>query len=96
MTVFGTVITYFVNPDLKGIMESLGNSSSDQLKESTGIEKVWAYVVNNGFTVPLQMFVLTLIPSAISLSHKYNFNCYSTWYSFWCCFANWTLEKALR
>ena len=62
VTVLGTVITYFVNPDLKGIMESFGNSSSDQLKESTGIKKVWAYIVNNGFMVPLQMFVLALIP----------------------------------
>lgn len=62
VTGLGTVITYFVNPDLNGIMETLGNSSSDQLKESTGIKKVWAYVVNNGFMVPLQMFVLALIP----------------------------------
>ncbi|ARF15641.1 hypothetical protein SporoS204_03260 [Sporosarcina ureae] len=62
MTVLGTVITYFVNPDLKGVMESFGNSSSDQLNEFTGIKKVWAYIVNNGFMVPLQMFVLALIP----------------------------------
>lgn len=62
VTVLGTAITYFVNPDLKGIMESFGDSSSDQLKESIGIKKVWAYIVNNGFLVPLQMFVLALIP----------------------------------
>lgn len=43
-------------------MESFGNNSSDQLHESTGIKKVWAYIVNNGFMVPLQMFVLALIP----------------------------------
>jgi len=62
VTVLGTVITYFINPDLKGIMETFGNHTSDQLKESTGIKKVWAYIVNNGFMVPLQMFVLALIP----------------------------------
>ncbi|VEF46564.1 Integral membrane protein DUF95 [Bacillus freudenreichii] len=62
ITVLATVITYIVNPDLKGVMESLEDSSSNQLKESTGIKKVWAYVVNNGFMVPLQMVVLALIP----------------------------------
>lgn len=62
ITVLATMITYIVNPDLKGVMESLGDNSSNQLKESTGIKKVWAYVVNNGFKVPLQMVVLTLIP----------------------------------
>lgn len=62
ITVLATMITYIVNPNLKGVMESLGDNSSNQLKESTGIKKVWAYVVNNGFKVPLQMVVLTLIP----------------------------------
>ncbi|MCM3782105.1 stage II sporulation protein M [Neobacillus mesonae] len=62
VSVLGTAITYFVNPDLKAIMESIGDSSSDQLKESAGIKKVWAYIVNNGFMVPLQMFVFALIP----------------------------------
>lgn len=62
ITILTTITTYIVNPDLKGISESIRNNSSEQLKESTGIEKVWAYVVNNGFAVPLQMFVLTLIP----------------------------------
>lgn len=51
-----------INPDINGVMGSLENKSTDQLQESTGIEKVWAFIVNNGFMVPLQMFVLTLIP----------------------------------
>lgn len=62
VTILTTVITYIVDPDLKGVMESIENNSSDQLKESTGIKKIWAYVVNNGFMVPLQMVVLALIP----------------------------------
>lgn len=62
ITVLATVITYLVNPDLKGVMESIGDRSSNQLKESSGMNKVWAFVVNNGFKVPLQMFVLALIP----------------------------------
>ena len=32
------------------------------MKESEGIKKVWSFVVNNGFMVPLQMFILALIP----------------------------------
>lgn len=34
-------------------------SNSAELK---GLDKVWMYVVNNGFVVPLQMFILSLIP----------------------------------
>lgn len=62
VTILGIVITYMINPDIKGVMESFENKSSDQVKESTGINKVWAYIVNNGFIVPLQMFILASIP----------------------------------
>lgn len=43
-------------------MKGIEDSSSTQIKESTGIDKVGAYVVNNGFGVPLQMCIFTLIP----------------------------------
>lgn len=62
ITILATIVTYIINPDLKGVMESLGDKSSNQLRESTGIKKVWAYIVNNGFVVPLQMLILALIP----------------------------------
>ncbi|MED4718732.1 stage II sporulation protein M [Bacillus badius] len=65
VTIIATIITYIINPDLKevmGGMEGLEDSSSVQIKESTGMDKVWSYVVHNGFTVPLQMFILALIP----------------------------------
>jgi uncharacterized membrane protein SpoIIM required for sporulation len=62
ITIIATIITYIINPDLKEVMGGLENRLSDQAKESTGIDKVWSYVVNNGFTVPLQMFILALIP----------------------------------
>jgi uncharacterized membrane protein SpoIIM required for sporulation len=62
ITIIATIITYIINPDLKEAMRGLENSLPDQTKESTGIDKVWSYVVNNGFTVPLQMFILALIP----------------------------------
>ncbi|HDR7677375.1 Uncharacterized protein BCZB5J_06396 [Bacillus cereus] len=62
LTVIATIITFVINPDLKEIMEGIGNRLPDKVKESTGIEKVWLYIVNNGFIVPLQMFILALIP----------------------------------
>lgn len=62
VTILATVITYIVNPDIKGVMDSFENMSSDELRESTKIQKVQEYIVNNGFRVPLQMFILALIP----------------------------------
>lgn len=62
VTILGIVITYMINPDIKGVMESFESRSSDQFREATEIKKVWAYIVNNGFIVPLQMFILALIP----------------------------------
>ncbi|MEK5068646.1 stage II sporulation protein M [Sporosarcina sp. FSL K6-1508] len=62
ITIIATVITYIINPDIKEITEGIGNKLPDQVKESEGIKKVWSFVVNNGFRVPLQMFILALIP----------------------------------
>jgi len=62
ITIIATVITYIINPDIKEITEGIGNKLPDQVKESEGIKKVWSFVVNNGFMVPLQMFILALIP----------------------------------
>src|SRR5690625_3425050 len=62
ITIISTVITYIINPDLKSIMDGLENNSPNQIKETTGINKVWQYIVNNGFIVPFQMFILSLIP----------------------------------
>uniref|UniRef100_UPI002041A57C stage II sporulation protein M n=1 Tax=Bacillus cytotoxicus TaxID=580165 RepID=UPI002041A57C len=62
LTVIATIITFMINPNLKEIVEGIGNRLPDKVKESTGIEKAWEYIVNNGFIVPLQMFILALIP----------------------------------
>jgi len=62
LTVIATIITFIINPDLKETLEGIGNRIPDQVKKLTGIEKVWTYIVNNGFIVPLQMFILALIP----------------------------------
>ncbi|MED1024531.1 stage II sporulation protein M [Bacillus mycoides] len=62
LTVIASIITFIINPDLKEILEGIENRLSSQAKKSTGIEKAWEYIVNNGFIVPLQMFILALIP----------------------------------
>ncbi|MGH1163378.1 stage II sporulation protein M [Bacillus mycoides] len=62
LTVIATIITFVINPNLKEIMEGVGNRLPDQIKESTGIEKVWSFIINNAFIVPLQMFILALVP----------------------------------
>lgn len=62
ITIIATVITYIINPNLGETNEGLGNNLPDQVKESEGLKKVWSFIVNNGFMVPLQMFILALIP----------------------------------
>lgn len=62
ITVFITLITYILSLDLDliKIFESVGDS--EQITQLTGIRKVEAFIINNGFKVPLQMLILTLIP----------------------------------
>lgn len=62
ITIIATIITYILNPDLKEIIEGMEESLPDQVTESTGINLVWSFIVNNGFMVPLQMFILALLP----------------------------------
>ncbi|MGG3889653.1 stage II sporulation protein M [Metabacillus fastidiosus] len=62
ITIIVAMVTYIINPDLKETVRGIENSRSDQVRESIGLDKVWSYIVNNGFMVPLQMFVLALIP----------------------------------
>ncbi len=62
LTIIATFITYLINPDVNEVLEGIGNRSSEPLNNSSGLHKVWAFIVNNGFAVPLQMFILALIP----------------------------------
>ncbi|MED4531379.1 stage II sporulation protein M [Metabacillus fastidiosus] len=62
ITIIAAIATYIINPDLKETIRGLGNRTPDQIRESVGLDKVWSYIVNNGFEVPLQMFILALIP----------------------------------
>lgn len=62
VTMIATFITYLINPDLKEVISGIEERLPIQIKVSTGIDRVWSYVVNNGFAVPLQMFILAVIP----------------------------------
>lgn len=62
ITIIAMIITYIVSPDPKAVNDTISGKASDGLNESTDFKKVWAFTVNNGFQVPLQMFMLALIP----------------------------------
>lgn len=62
LTIIATIITYLINPDLEGIMRGVEDKPSNQAIELTGLGKVWSYISNNGFAVPFQMFIFSLIP----------------------------------
>lgn len=54
-----TIFCYFVHPSLNEL-KNMG-SGSDKISETKGLKKVWDFIVNNGFKVPLQMFILALL-----------------------------------
>ena len=56
------LITYMLSLkiDFIKIFESIGDN--EQLIQLNGIQKVEAYILNNGFKVPLQMLILSTIP----------------------------------
>lgn len=62
VTIIALIITYIVNPDPQVINEGINSKASNELNEAAGLNKVWAFVAINGFRVPLQMFILALVP----------------------------------
>src|SRR5699024_5301007 len=62
LTIIAAIITYLINPDLEGIMRGIEDKASNQAIELVGFGKVWSYITNNGFVVPFQMFIFSLIP----------------------------------
>lgn len=54
------IITYIVNPNIEIIKNIQGLPEDKQRAE--GLEKVWQYIINNGFKAPLQMLILSIIP----------------------------------
>lgn len=62
ITIAAAGITYNINPNIDGVMNSFNNQTADPIKETKGLSKVWEYILNNGLAVPLQMFIFSLIP----------------------------------
>ncbi|WP_236591330.1 MULTISPECIES: stage II sporulation protein M [Staphylococcus] len=55
-------ITYSININVKAMIKGIDNDISRSVKQSSGLGAIIIYIVNNGFIVPLQMFLLSLIP----------------------------------
>lgn len=62
ITVLAAVITYLINPDLKGTLGGISSKIPKSMDQSTGLNLVRDYIKNNGFVVPLQMLLFALIP----------------------------------
>lgn len=62
IAVFTTLIVYILglNLDIITVMDSIG--VSNEISQETGMRKVVAFIINNGFKVPLQMLILAIIP----------------------------------
>jgi len=62
ITVVTTLITYILglNVDITKVIDSIG--AVKEISKVTGIQKVGAFIINNGFKVPLQMLILAIIP----------------------------------
>ncbi|WP_374150778.1 stage II sporulation protein M [Staphylococcus aureus] len=43
-------------------IKQLGSSSPESVSKTHGLKKVWGFIQNNGFHVPIQMLLLALIP----------------------------------
>ncbi|NWK84243.1 stage II sporulation protein M [Staphylococcus sp. GSSP0090] len=57
-----SAITYSIDINMKEVIKSIDNGIPEPVKKSSGLDSVFKYIVNNGLIVPLQMFVLSLIP----------------------------------
>lgn len=62
ITIAAAGVTYIINLDIHGIMSNLNDRTPESIKDEEGLNKVWEYIVNNGMMVPMQMFILSLIP----------------------------------
>ena len=61
IAIFTGLIVLIINPDFKSLLAGVSEVGI-QGKRPTGIMLVLEYVLNNGFKVPLGMFVLSLVP----------------------------------
>lgn len=55
------ILTIIFSPSIK-TFKSATNGTPNTLEKAQGLQKVWEYILNNGFKVPLQMLILTILP----------------------------------
>lgn len=60
--VISAVITYIVNPNLSDTLNSVSSNVPKSVSQKSGLQKVVAYIFNNGFKVPIGMLILSIIP----------------------------------
>ena len=60
--VISAVITYIINPNLSDTLNSVSSNVPKSVSQKSGLQKVVAYIFNNGFKVPTGMLILSIIP----------------------------------
>ncbi|NLT86037.1 stage II sporulation protein M [Leuconostoc sp.] len=60
--VVSAIFTYLIHPDIQSTINSVSSKIPKSVEHKSGLDLVVAYIVNNGFKVPLQMLILGLIP----------------------------------
>lgn len=55
------VLAIIFSPSIESL-KSATDGTPNTLDKAQGLQKVWQYILNNGFRVPFQMFILALIP----------------------------------
>lgn len=60
--VISAVITYIINPNLSDTLNSVSSNVPKSVSQKSGLQKVVAYIFNNGFKVPIGMLILSIIP----------------------------------
>lgn len=60
--VISAVITYIINPNLSDTLNSVSSNVPKSVSQKSGLQKVVAYIFNNGFKVPIGILILSIIP----------------------------------
>lgn len=55
------ILAIIFSPSIE-TLKSATESTHNSVDKARGLQKVWEYILNNGFKVPFQMLILTIIP----------------------------------
>lgn len=58
---FTLILAIIFSPSTETI-KNLSKGIPDNVANAVGLQKVWEYIINNGFKVPFQMLILAIIP----------------------------------